>query len=111
MRWLEDHSVWKHIVAPIWMRLPEKWRWAIVHELDKSRHQCWCNLVDAAIAWREKDPCDVSTPSLRGERAPRCATTCDWSHPVHTGEHDCACYCGKFQFTAPDGAIDRRVKP
>lgn len=107
--WLQHHSLRSHLLAPIWLRVPEKHRWTVVSRLNKSRRQCWCDLVDAALACHERDACDVSVPGPRSERAPRCASACDWSHPDHTGEHPCACYCGKFQFTAPDGGIERRV--
>src|SRR5690348_15404005 len=78
--WLEWHSIRSHIMAPIWLRIPEKSRWTVVHWLDKSRHQCWADLVSDALACREKDACDVHVPRLRGERAPRCASVCDWGH-------------------------------
>jgi hypothetical protein len=107
-RWLAWHSVRSHIVAPIWLRIPEKRRWDVVSLLNRSRRQCWSDLVSAALACPEDDACDVHTPSL-GERAPRCALTCDWMHPTHCGEHACSCYCGKFQFTATNGAIERRA--
>jgi hypothetical protein len=105
--WLALHSVRSHIVAPIWLRIPEKHRWTIAHWLNRSRRTCWADLVDDALARPESDPCDVHIPSLPGVRKPRCASVCWWSHPEHTGEHDCSCYCNKFQFTATDGARDR----
>lgn len=107
-QWFAWHSVWSHVAAPIWLRIPEKHRWTVVHWLDKSRRRCWSDLVSDALGYPEDDPCDVHVPSLRGDATLRCATTCYWSHPDHAGSHDCACYCGKFQFAAPDGAIDRR---
>lgn len=109
--WLHWHSLSAHIVAPIWIRIPEKWRWSIVHRLDKSRKVCWSSLVDAALTTgREDDACDVSTPL--GCSAGDCATTCYFMggqvRHDHEGEHDCSCYCGKFQFVAAEGADDRR---
>jgi hypothetical protein len=103
--WLALHSARAHVVAPIWLRIPEKRRWAIVHWLNRSRRQCWADLVDDALARPESDPCDVHIPSL--QREPRCASVCGWWHPDHTGEHTCSCYCNKFQFAATDGARDR----
>lgn len=108
-KWLEWHSPYSHIAAPIWVRIPEKQRWTIVHWLNKSRRHCWSDLVSDALTYRESDPCDTRFPRLRGERAPRCASICDWSHPEHAGEHACSCYCGKFEFTAPDGCHERRA--
>lgn len=104
---MRQHSIRAHLIAPVWLRLPAKWRWSVVHRLDRSRRQCWSTLVDAALASPEADSCDVRIPSLRGERTPRCASVCDWSHPEHTGRHSCDCYCGKFRFTAADGYADR----
>jgi len=101
------HSIRAHVVAPVWLRLPARVRWAVVHLLNRSRRQCWSDLVDAALAPHEDDACDVRVPGLRGERAPRCATVCGWSHPEHVGEHACSCYCNKFQFTATNGARER----
>lgn len=100
------HSLWAHVVAPLWLRLPEKRRWAVVYWLNKSQRRCWSDLVSDALGYHEKDACDVHVPALRGERKPSCATTCGWSHPDHTGQHDCACYCGKFQFVATRGVRD-----
>lgn len=109
-RWFQNHSLWQHIVAPIWLRLSEKHRWTVVHWLDKSRRRCWSSLVSDALAWHEDDPCDVYVPRLRGERAPSCASVCGWMHPEHTGQHECACYCNKFQFTAAEGSRDREAR-
>ena len=108
-RWLEWHSLYSHIAAPLWLRIPEKRRWTIVGWLNKSHRRCWSTLVSDALAVPESDPCDVYVPRLRSEKAPRCASVCDWMHPDHTAEHACSCYCGKFQFTATDGALDRRA--
>lgn len=108
-RWLEWHSVYSHLAAPIWIHIPEKYRWTVVHWLDKSRRRCWSDLVSDALTHREDDACDIRVPRLRGERAQRCASVCDWMHPDHAGEHTCGCYCGKFRFTAADGANERRV--
>ena len=107
--WLEWHSVKAHVLAPIWLAIPEKVRWRIVGWLNGSKRFCWSDLVTAALGWgaNEGDSCDVHLPNM--ERTPRCATTCDWAHDDHTGEHTCACYCGKFQFTAAEGSRDRRT--
>jgi hypothetical protein len=109
-RWISYHSVQSHLIAPIWLRIPEKRRWAIVTRLDRSRHRCWSDLVMDALAEREDDACDVSTPQLRaGKTPPDCASVCSWYGAAgqHEGEHECGCYCGKFQFVAPDGIRDR----
>lgn len=105
--WLTWHSLSSHLVAPLWLRVPEKWRWRIVHRLDRSRRRCWAELVDAALAHPGADACDVRTPLGCG--AGTCPTRCDWSHPDHAGQHECSCYCGKFQFTAAAGSIERRA--
>ena len=107
--WFRWHSLYNHLAAPIWTRLPEKHRWTVVHWLDKSRRQCWSDLVSDALCHPEDDACDTHVPRLRGERAPRCASTCDWMHHDHEGKHPCACYCGKFQFTATEGGNERRA--
>jgi hypothetical protein len=99
------HSVVAHVVAPLWVRVPEKRRWRIVHRLDKSRERCWSDLVDAALTHSESDACDIKTPL--GCAADRCKSVCDWGHLDHAGEHDCSCYCGKFQFRTPEGSRDR----
>lgn len=108
--WFRWHSVYAHIAAPIWLRIPEKHRWTIVYRFDKSRRRCWSDLVSDALAYREDDPCDTHVPPVQitSDGAARCKSVCDWSHPDHTGEHPCACYCGKFQFVAPNGSIERR---
>lgn len=106
--WWQHHDLWQHVAAPVWLRLPEKWRWRIVGRLDKSQRRCWADLVTDALAEREDDPCYVSVPELRPTSA-GCADRCDWSHFEHTGEHDCGCYCGKFRFRAIDGYLDRRT--
>lgn len=98
------HSIRAHIVAPIWLRLPQRTRWAVVRLLNRSNRRCWSSLVDDALPHREQDMCDVRVPSLRGNNAERCASVCDWAHPLHEGEHDCSCYCGKFRFTATESA-------
>lgn len=106
--WLTYHSLRDHLVAPIWLRVPAKWRWRIVHHLDRSDKRAWCSLVDAALAEREDDACDVRTP-LRLS-ADYCRSTCTTLGLTdHRGQHECSCYCGKFAFTAADGASDRRV--
>lgn len=112
--WLSWHSVRAHVAAPIWVRVPEKWRWAIVYRLDRSRHLCWSSLVEAALTTgREDDACDVPTPLGCG--VGDCATTCHYMggqvRHDHEGVHDCRCYCGKFQFLASEGADDRRNRP
>lgn len=108
---MRGHSIRAHVVAPIWARVPEKTRWRIVAWLNRSQGRCWCDLVDAAMCWHHDtdDACGVPTPLIGSDKAARCKSVCDWSHPDHTGEHDCACYCAKFQFLAPDGAIDRKA--
>lgn len=105
--WTQWHSVYMHIAGPIWLRTPERHRWTIVHWLNRSQRRCWSDLVSDALCYPETDPCDRHIPALRGERMPRCATTCDWFYHDHSGAHDCACYCGKFQFRASGGARDR----
>lgn len=102
LRWRREHSLYSHIVAPIWLRIPEKQRWKIVARLDKSRRRCWSDLVNDALAQADgDDACDTHVPALPCSTAPDCATHCYWVG--HSGVHDCACYCGKFQFTAvPD---------
>lgn len=107
--WFKWHSLWQHIAAPIWIHIPEKGRWAIVNWLNKSPRRCWCDLVDDALASREDDPCDVHIPMLRPGPEPYCARECRFMHSEHSGSHACACYCGKFQFPATDGAIERRA--
>lgn len=108
--WFRVHLASSHIVAPVWLRVPETWRWKIVHRLDRSRKRCWSDLVDAALAQPEADACDVRTPL--GCDASNCSTTCYFVggafHGDHIGQHACSCYCGKFQFTAATGADDRR---
>lgn len=101
--WLQRHELWMHIAAPIWLRIPEKRRWTIVYWLNKSKRWCWSDLVSDALGYHESDPCDVHVPRLRGDRAPHCASVCEWFHHEHTGVHACNCYCGKFQFVADRG--------
>lgn len=107
--WLQWHSVWAHIAAPIWLRVPEKHRWTVVHWLNKSQRRCWSSLVSDALTHREADPCDTHVPSLRGTDGSYCASVCGWMHPDHAGDHACNCYCGKFRFAATEGANDRRI--
>lgn len=104
--WYLDHSVYQHIAAPIWTRIPEKARWRIVAWLNHSRRRCWADLVSDALTHREKDDCDTHVPSLR-PTSTHCASVCDWGG--HSGVHDCSCYCGKFQFLAAEGSEDRRA--
>lgn len=111
--WFRDHDLRAHVVAPIWVRLPEKWRWTVVTWLNRSQTRCWSSLVDAALlTYREDDACDIRTPL--GCSAGRCATTCDWIGGAklgdHVGEHACSCYCGKFEFTAPEGGDERHAR-
>lgn len=103
--WLVWHSVRSHVLTPIWLRISQKHRWAVVNLLNRSQRQCWSELVSEALAVPESDPCDVRIPSMRAER-PLCASICEWGHPDHVGEHACSCYCGKFQFAATKGARD-----
>jgi hypothetical protein len=105
--WLRTHSIWQHVAAPVWLRVPERHRWTIVTWLNKSRRRCWSDLVSDALTVRTSDCCDTYVPSLLGERNPACASVCGWGYPAHTGEHPCSCYCGKFQFTATEGSCDR----
>lgn len=106
--WLAWHSITKHVWAPIWLAIPEKRRWDTAHLLNKSRRYCWSDLVSDALTHRESDPCDTHTPTLR-KTSERCGSVCGWMHPDHKGAHDCGCYCGKFQFSATEGSIERRV--
>lgn len=112
-KWLACHSVWQHLAAPVWSRIPEKHRWTVVHWLNRSSRRCWSHLVDDALTCREEDACDTNVPSLRGSRDLDCARTCHWlggrAVHDHEGEHDCRCYCGKFQFRATEGADDRKA--
>lgn len=109
--WLAWHSVWQHIAAPIWSRVPEKQRWRIVGWLNHSRRRCWSDLVDDALCYPEDDACDINVPSLRAGAVPDCATTCyvmgGEACGDHIGEHACSCYCGKFWFTAREGYDER----
>lgn len=93
--WFEWHQVTSHIVAPIWVRIPTKWRWEIVHHLDRSQRLCWADLVSAAMTeGRESDACDVHTP-LGCATATRCKTECSVKAcPGDSDDH--RCYCGKF---------------
>lgn len=109
--WFRDHSVWQHVAAPIWLRLPEKARWTVVGWLNRSDRNCWTSLASDALAYREDDACDIHVPSLRGDDASDCRSRCDWMGgrvTGHAGEHACACYCGKFRFMAYEGAGDRQ---
>lgn len=106
--WLHDHLLSDHLLAPVWLRTPAKLRWKYVDWRNRSQRTCWSSLVDAALAEREDDACAVKLPTRCFAGA--CATTCDWSHPEHRGEHMCDCYCGKFRFTALEGALDRRER-
>lgn len=106
MRWLDEHSLRRHIFGPLWLRIPERRRWSIVGLLNKSRHFCWSDLVTAALGWHEVDACETHLPTI--ERAPRCASICDWMSDDHRGAHACSCYCGKFRFDATEGSADRR---
>ena len=108
-KWFDWHSIHAHLFAPIWLRIPERLRWKIASWLNSSPRQCWCDLVDAALYYPEEDPCDIHLP-LPTRKAFYCQTECSWSHPEHTGRHECACYCGKFEFMTREGAIDRRAR-
>jgi hypothetical protein len=103
MSWLREHSIKAHLLAPIWLRVPERWRWRIVDRLNRAQGRCWSSLVDAALAEREDDACDVHLPT--GCSASDCARTCYWFG--HEGPHDCGCYCGKQRFQAAEGYADR----
>lgn len=105
--WFMHHSLRAHLLAPIWSRLSERMRWRTVDRLNRSERYCWPDLVDAALCWHEGDACDIALPTPT--RAEQCASACDWSHPDHVGDHECSCYCGKFQFRANEGAIDRKA--
>jgi hypothetical protein len=105
--WLHQHTIRAHLLAPIWLRIPEKRRWTIVSWLDKSQRRCWSDLVGDALASPELDACDVHVPALPPSRPPHCASVCYWSHTDHVGEHDCSCYCGKFRFAATQGLTSR----
>lgn len=96
--WFQDHSIRQHLLAPIWVRIPEKRRWDVVHWLNKSDRRCWCDLVEAALVYREKDDCDTRIPFFGAERAQHCATVCGFMHD-HAAE-GCRCYCGKFEILA-----------
>lgn len=106
MAWVRRHSVWNHLAAPFWLRVPERHRMRFVQWLDHSQRRCWSDLVTVALTYRDGDDlCDTPVPSLRPSGAERCRTLCEWHHDH--GSQQCGCYCGKFQFvTAPttDGA-------
>lgn len=112
-RGVRTHYWRAHLIAPVWIRLPERLRWRIAHRLDSApiigRLLCWSSLVDAALTHREDDACDVRTPLGCG--AGDCSTTCYWGggkvRGDHLGAHPCSCYCGKFRFTAPSGWDER----
>ena len=106
-RWFSDHSVIAHIAAPLWLKVAPKMRWRIVYWLNRSKKRCWCDLASDALAEPQDDACDVSVPWILVNK-PSCASTCYTFG--HGGEHNCRCYCGKFEFTAPDGYEERRDK-
>lgn len=99
-RWLEWHRISRHIVAPIWSRLPEKWRWATIYKLNRSKRFCWADLASAAINDFEDDPCDRHLPLPDKTRTAQC-NTCEWGNCTHEGQ--CSCWCGKFQFQTDRG--------
>lgn len=104
LKWLEYHQIHKHILGPIWSRIPEKRRWDIVYFLNRSKRFCWSDLVHAALNWFEDDPCDRALPLPNGS-GEHCRTKCGWfKGPDYEGVHLCECYCGKFQFRATEGA-------
>ena len=39
--WLAFHSVRSHVVAPIWLRIPEKHRWTIAHWLNATQSEAY----------------------------------------------------------------------
>lgn len=98
-RALQYHDLPRHILVPLWARVPERARWAVAHFLNRSQRWEWCTLVDAALKPTDgDDPCDGKLPTMAGLDGP-CRNVCGWLHN-HSGGTQCACYCGKFTWSA-----------
>lgn len=66
---LSGHIVWRHIVAPLWIKTPAKIRWWYAERYCDAAptRRCWCGIVDSLmVADRWEDEADEFT--ARGDR-------------------------------------------
>lgn len=65
--WINEHVLWRHIVAPIWWTIPRDWQYRICARTASPKRD-WCYVVEA---WFASDPdrktdiddwCDVPLP-------------------------------------------------
>lgn len=73
--WWDRHGIVRHWAGVLWLALPERHRWTIVHWHYKRHPEvCWCELVDAAYLDVKKEDyrkpwgcgCDVPLPTEAG---------------------------------------------
>lgn len=80
--WWDRHSPARHVAGRLWLALPERWRFSVVHRVNTRRPDlCWCDLVDAAYLDQRKSDfkgsygcaCDIPLPTdARPPRAGAC---------------------------------------
>lgn len=92
--WFAYHSTIRHLLLPIWVRVPVKARWRIADFLNRSDWFCWADLVGAVQ--HPKDGSDACDGHLPLPSSGPCRNKCGWLQP-HDDHTHCTCYCGKFQ--------------
>lgn len=66
--WWDEHYLWRHVAAWLWLRLNDRQRMNLVHRYwSHHKHLCWCEFVDAALLDDKRDDyaddlCDVPLP-------------------------------------------------
>lgn len=71
-----------------------KWRWRVIHLLDKLNRYCWSELVDWSYYYDDEEPGRLrDLPSLDGQE--RCRQRANAEDGVGS------CYCGKVGWASP----------
>ncbi len=66
--WLDEHYLWRHVAAWLWLRLSDRQRMNLVSRYwERHNHLCWCEFVDCALLDNKRDDfaddlCDVPLP-------------------------------------------------
>jgi hypothetical protein len=89
-RWFLDHSPRDHFAGMVWLRVPEKVRWALASRFhERHPNLCWCEMADAALLlgaddYRKPNGCGCHVPLLTDAR------------PIQSG----TCYCDPSESTS-----------
>lgn len=75
-RWRDEHDLWRHVAAPLWLALPARAAWWVIDHWPIPG-RCHCDLVEAVLPIEDPERrydyacgCDVPLPTDAGKPRP-----------------------------------------